>query len=240
MAYCQHCGAAITSDARFCAYCGSVLQALTEPEAVSAPAASQTIAVLGDCSVILLSLGRCSRAEAARLIMSACGYSQDEALLLADSSPVTLVQDLPRAQAVCLAQALTEKNMEVALRDGSDYQELVETDDDSLFDKLGNFIASAAAALGRISARHRIPRPMIRRMDLSHLPAQRPPVLRVQHRHAAPAPLPARPARAVRPLRTAPRQTPRPQPGPAPDRPERQQPGHHQRHDKPGRHSSPR
>ncbi len=252
MAYCQHCGAAVTSDARFCAYCGAALQTTVENVVVPQPVIIHTEAqtAVGDYSVILLSLGRCGRSAAIRLITAACGYSTEEAVLLVDAVPVTLAQNLPRVQAVCLAQALTEKGMEVSLRDSSGYQELIETDDEIIFDKLGNFITSAAAALGLIGARHRIPRTAIRRLDIRAIPERRPPVLRVQHRH--PVPEPPKPKQPVRhavqhaqPVKPVPHQPQHAQPAHQPrNQPthaqqvhtaNRQRPGSRPEHDGPGR-----
>ncbi len=202
MSYCQHCGAAITTDARFCAYCGAALELPVTTSQATAVLSSQTTAV-GDYSVILLSQGACSRNEAVRLITAACGYTGEEALLLVETAPVTLARELPRLQAVCLAQALTEKGMEVSLCDSDGYQELIETDDETLFDKVGNFIASAATALGLIGARHRVPRSAIRRMELPAGPDHRPPVLHVRRRQPAPKPQPAHRPQPASPARNS-------------------------------------
>lgn len=228
------------SGSRFCAYCGAALQATVET--VTAPQTTvvhtETQTVVGDYSVILLSLGSCGWSAAVWLITAACGYSQEEAVLFVDAASVTLVRDLPRVQAFCLAQALTEKGMEVSLQNSSGYQELIETDDETIFDRLGNFISSAAAALGLIGVRHRIPRIAIQRMDAMAIPNRRPPVLRVQHRHPTPEPPKTkRPVQHAQPAKPAPHHPQHAQPGHQQNRqPSRQQhPGNRPEHDRPGR-----
>lgn len=203
MSHCPNCGAEAGIGARFCTYCGTQLSA--------APGASYATAAQGDYSVMLLSPGTCTAAAAAELVSDACGYTDAEAAELVRNAPITVARNLSETQAAYLAQALSEYGMEVSVYDKDGYRE-VETGCETVYDKRGGFLGTAAAVLGMIGIGNRITRSMMHRMDYPHrFVGPRPPVFRAPRRPApAPAPAPrprqriARPVTPVRPPRPAP------------------------------------
>ena len=216
--FCTNCGAQLPAGVNFCPNCGTRVT----PVATTQPG----------YMVMLVSLGSGNRATAAALLARICGYSDEEALLIADSAPITVARGLSDAQARYLAQALAEYGIEVSVYDGTGWREW-ESTDTSVWDQKGALLASVASALGLLGISNRIPRDMMHRTDYPyHLTGTRPPVFRVNSAlraaprppiHRAPPP-PARPARpAPQPPRTAP-QPARPalqpvRPAPQPARP---------------------
>ena len=211
--FCSNCGIQLAAGVNFCPNCGT---------RVKAPAASTNPGNM----VMLVSVGTSNRATAAALLARICGYSEEEALLIVDSAPITVARGLNDAQARYLAQALAEYGIEVSVCDGSGWREW-ESSSTSVWDQAGGLLASVASALGLMGMGNRISRDMMRPTDYPYRTTDaRPPVFRVNSAlRAAPrppvhrAPPPPRPA-AERPVPPPPKPAPQPpRPAPQPARP---------------------
>ncbi len=212
--FCSNCGIQLAEGVNFCPNCGT---------RVKAPVS----ATVQGYMVMLVSVGTSNRATAAALLSRICGYTDEEALLIVDSAPITVARGLNDAQARYLAQALAEYGIEVSVYDGSGWREW-ESSNTSVWDQAGGLLASVASALGLMGMGNRISRDMMRPTDYPYRTTDaRPPVFRVNSAlRAAPrppvhrAPPPPRPA-AERPVPPPPRPAPQPavRPAPAPARP---------------------
>ena len=212
--FCSNCGIQLATGVNFCPNCGT---------RVKAPAASTNPGNM----VMLVSVGTSNRATAAALLARICGYSEEEALLIVDSAPITVARGLNDAQARYLAQALAEYGIEVSVYDGSGWREW-ESSNTSVWDQAGGLLASVASALGLMGMGNRISRDMMRPADYPYrTTGSHPPVFRVNSALRAAlrppvhrAPPPPRPA-AERPVPPPPRPAPQPaaRPAPAPARP---------------------
>lgn len=203
--YCPNCGAQLTAGANFCANCGAQLNITTtlSPATVVTPAAANPYAAAQGCTVMLLSLGSCTVASASSLIQQLCGYAADEALLIAQSAPVAVAQNLTELQANTLAQALCEYGLEISVYDGSGWREL-ESPSTSVWSQAGTLIAKAASALGLIGAANRIAKSLMHRWDYPYrYTGSRPPVYRLHNSltRRTPPPRPAAPKQPAEPRR---------------------------------------
>jgi len=218
--FCSNCGIQLAAGVNFCPNCGT---------RVKAPVS----ATVQGYMVMLVSVGSSNRATAAALLSRICGYTDEEALLIVDSAPITVARGLNDAQARYLAQALAEYGIEVSVYDGSGWREW-ESSNTSVWDQTGGLLASVAAALGLMGIGNRISRDMMRPTDYPYrTTGARPPVFRVNSAlRAAPrppvhrAPPPPRPAvprpapqPAARPAPPPARPAPQPAARPAPARP---------------------
>ena len=224
--FCTNCGIQLAEGVNFCPNCGT---------RVNAPVS----ATVQGYMVMLVSVGTSNRATAAALLSRICGYTDEEALLIVDSAPITVARGLNDAQARYLAQALAEYGIEVSVYDGSGWREW-ESSNTSVWDQAGGLLASVASALGLMGMGNRISRDMMRPSDYPYRTAgPRPPVFRVNSAlraaprppvHRAPPPRPAAPRPAPQPAaRPAPppaRPAPQPaaRPAPPPARPPRPAP----------------
>jgi len=212
--FCSNCGIQLATGVNFCPNCGT---------RVKAPTASTNQGNM----VMLVSVGTSNRATAAALLTRICGYTDEEALLIVDSAPITVARGLNDAQARYLAQALAEYGIEVSVYDGSGWREW-ESSNTSVWDQAGGLLASVASALGLMGMGNRISRDMMRPADYPYrTTGSHPPVFRVNSALRAAlrppvhrAPPPPRPA-AERPVPPPPRPAPQPaaRPAPAPARP---------------------
>ena len=200
--FCSNCGTRLGSGVNFCPNCGTRVTALQPGN-----------------MVMLVSLGTSNRNTAAALLTRICGYTDDDALLIADSAPITVARGLTEAQARYLAQALAEYGIEVSVYDGTGWREW-ESANTSVWDNSGSLLASVASALGLLDIGNRVTRDMMRSGEYPYRVAgTRPPVFRVNSAlRAAPRPpvhrAPPPPRPAPQPPRSAP-QPARPAPKPA-------------------------
>ena len=182
--FCSNCGTRLGSGVNFCPNCGTRVTALQPGN-----------------MVMLVSLGTSNRNTAAALLTRICGYTDDDALLIADSAPITVARGLTEAQARYLAQALAEYGIEVSVYDGTGWREW-ESANTSVWDNSGSLLASVASALGLLDIGNRVTRDMMRSGEYPYrVTGTRPPVFRVNSAlRAAPrppvhrAPPPPRPA----------------------------------------------
>lgn len=194
--FCSNCGTRLGSGVNFCPNCGTRVTALQPGN-----------------MVMLVSLGTSNRNTAAALLTRICGYTDDDALLIADSAPITVARGLTEAQARYLAQALAEYGIEVSVYDGTGWREW-ESANTSVWDNSGSLLASVASALGLLDIGNRVTRDMMRSGEYPYrFAGTRPPVFRVNSAlRAAPRP----PVHRAPPL---PRPAPPPPPRPAPQPP---------------------
>lgn len=178
MSNCPNCGATTMVNANFCTYCGTQLASSIPMYAPQPAVQAQSSGMLspaqqvktaytqqtGDNSLMLMSLGKCTRAAAAELIEDACGYDDDEAELMVRSLPTTIAQNLSDEQAAYLAQALNEYGMEVAVYNSRGYRTLNKSSV-SVFDEAGNFLSVVAGVLGAITGINRIGKSAIRKQS---------------------------------------------------------------------------
>lgn len=202
--FCSNCGTRLGSGVNFCPNCGTRVTALQPGN-----------------MVMLVSLGTSNRNTAAALLTRICGYTDDDALLIADSAPITVARGLTEAQARYLAQALAEYGIEVSVYDGTGWREW-ESANTSVWDNSGSLLASVASALGLLDIGNRVTRDMMRSGEYPYrVTGTRPPVFRVNsalraaprppvHRAPPPRPAPQPPRPAPQPARPAPKPANRP------------------------------
>ena len=168
--FCPNCGSPLGSGVNFCPNCGTKVSAVT---------VNVARAVAEGNMVMLVSLGTCAKATASVLLQQLCGYTDDEALLIIESAPITIARGLNDSQARYLAQAFAEYGMEVSVYDGSGWRDW-ESASTSVWDATGSLMAGVASALGLIDLNNRISREMMHRWDMPFgVTGARPPVYRL-------------------------------------------------------------
>ena len=110
----------------------------------------------GTYSIVLGSLGNCTKAAAGDLLEDLLGYTDEEAAELLSVIPALAAQKLTYQQAQYVAQAMTEYGMEVSIRNGEQYVEADEKNTSSIFNEAGSLIANAVAVLATLSAVNRM------------------------------------------------------------------------------------
>ena len=197
--YCPNCGTQLAAGINFCPNCG------TKVNTVVNTAVSATYTVEEGNMVMLVDMGTCARTTGANVLSSLCGYTNDEALLIVQNTPITVARGLSDAQARFLAQAMAEYGMDVSVYDGSGWRDW-ESSSSSVWDNAGSLLTGVAAALGLIGMNNRITRDMMHRWDYPYrYNGTRPPVYRL---HST--------LRVAPPRRVTPRMVPHPTPRPAP------------------------
>lgn len=158
---CEYCGQLIENGSRFCANCGAPVTA-TQTKVESQE--STMVSGSGNYSVILVSLGNCTKAAAADLLEDTLGYSEAESSDLFLMLPAQVAQMLNNQQANYLAQAMTEYGMEVSVSNGSGFVTVDESAvTGSVFDNSGSFLGKVLSVLGTISGLNRMRK--FRRLD---------------------------------------------------------------------------
>ncbi len=161
MAFCAYCGSELTPGARFCASCGSPVDAALPGEVSSDPIPVMPQADPGpaDYSVILYSIGTCAKSYADDVLEDILGYTDSEAKRLLRLAPTQIAQALTGEQAQYIAQALTEYGMQVLIYRGNSPVDLGQYAGSSVFNSDGTFVAAAMASLATLSLANRIRAP---------------------------------------------------------------------------------
>ena len=158
--YCEYCGAQLKEDAKFCSNCGAPAPMVSEEEpdkTYEADHDRQTVVEgEGTYSIVLGSLGNCTKAAAGDLLEDLLGYTDEEAAELLNVIPALAAQQLTYEQARYVAQAMTEYGMEVSIRNGEEYVEADEDSGSSVFDGAGTLLTNVAAVLATLSAANRM------------------------------------------------------------------------------------
>lgn len=158
--YCEYCGAQLRENAKFCSNCGApapVAAAEEEKKASETDHDRQTVIEgEGTYSIVLGSLGNCTKAAAGDLLEDLLGYTDEEAAELLSVIPAFAAQKLTYQQAQYVAQAMTEYGMEVSIRNGVQYVEADKQNTSSIFDDAGALLANAVAVLATLSAVNRM------------------------------------------------------------------------------------
>ena len=144
MALCPACGAEVSAGARFCPACGA------EVSAVAAATAT------GDCDLVLLTIGTCPQTQADDVLQDLLGYSELEALELLTVLPAQVAYNPTETQALCLAQALTEYGMDVAVYRGAIPVELGAKATASVYQSDGGILKSVLATLATVTIANRL------------------------------------------------------------------------------------
>ncbi len=226
MVFCVNCGRALDDGMRFCPLCGTAVSAedsyggatvpITEPPSSYDPAAAS------DYRVILFSRGTCSAANARALLRDILGYTASEARNILTMAPVEIACNMTMAQAMYLAQALTEYGMSVSVCNTQGYVNVPQASTTSVYDRTGSFLPAVASALAMLSAANRVrefrrwnygPRPSLFRLAFRPAPpprsARRYSSFGIFHPAPRPTPRPVSPRPAPRPVPPHPR-TPAP------------------------------
>ena len=159
MAFCVRCGQQLEDGMNFCPVCGTaaaasdIQQAQTIPVIDTAPAYDPATAT--DYRVIFFSRGNCSAANARALLRDILGYSSSEARNILSMAPVEIACNMNMAQALYLAQALTEYGIEVTVCNSQGYVNVPQATT-SVYDRTGGFIPAVASALAMLSAANRV------------------------------------------------------------------------------------
>ncbi|MGX8706348.1 MAG: zinc ribbon domain-containing protein [bacterium] len=209
MPYCPNCGNMVNVGDRFCASCGSVLQATP----VSGAARS-------DYRIVLVSRGTCSRAVAIDMLSDLLGYSDPDAARIIDNAPMEAALGLTAIQAQYISQAITEYGMQVAIFNNDGYVDMGSRATSSVYNSDGSFLSAVADVLFGLTVGNRVstfnrwtrPTPVLFRPSYVRVsPLGTLPPLPV-YRRRRPAPRPT-PIPTLRPGMVPPR---RPVPTPAP------------------------
>lgn len=173
MAFCVKCGQSLEDGMNYCPVCGT---------AVASPGAqgTQTIPILDsataydpatatDYRVILFSRGNCSAANTRALLRDILGYSSSDARNILSMAPVEIACNMTMAQAMYLAQALTEYGIEVTVCNSQGYVNVPQAATTSVYDRTGSFLPAVASALATLSAVNRVRE--IRRWNMVTRPA---------------------------------------------------------------------
>ena len=143
----------------FCPSCGTPVNAPASAP-INTPAAEQSVVntqnALADYRLILLSVGDCTKKNAAEMTEDLFGYSASDAKKLVNAAPVEIACGLTGEQAQYLAQAMTEYGMQVSVYCGENYVSFNDRADKSVFDSSGNLLAGVAGVLATISLANRV------------------------------------------------------------------------------------
>ena len=160
MAFCVRCGQSLEDGMNFCPVCGTAVAATDTPQAQTIPivdtAPAYDPATATDYRVILFSRGNCSAANARALLRDILGYSSSEARNILSMAPVEIACNMTMAQALYLAQALTEYGIEVTVCNSQGYVNVPKAATTSVYDRTGSFLPAVASALATLSAVNRV------------------------------------------------------------------------------------
>ena len=217
MVFCVNCGRALDDGMRFCPLCGTAVSSADPsaetPAPISGTTPSYDPASASDYRVILFSRGSCSAANARALLRDILGYTASEARNILAMVPMEIACSMTMAQAMYLAQALTEYGMSVSVCNSQGYVNAPHPAVASVYDRTGSFLPAAASALAMLSAANRV------REFRRWTSGLRPSLFRLAFR-PAPPPRSARRYSSFGIFHPAPRPTPRPvSPRPAPPAP---------------------
>lgn len=151
MKICAYCGGSNDDRTGTCAFCGAPLPAAAE-EAGAASSSSEE----SDYEVILTGRGTCSRTVLNDLLEDLVGYTDQEAEKLINSIPSRIGYAMTRAQAVTLAQGLTEYGARVAVYDPEGKALPGVSGASRVFGIDGSLAAWALAILGTLGAANRV------------------------------------------------------------------------------------
>ena len=166
MIFCTNCGRALDDGTNFCPLCGTAVavgadadttaSAATDPIPVTQTVPVYDPASAADYRVILFSRGTCSAANARALLRDILGYSASEARNILNIVPVEIACNMNMAQAMYLAQALTEYGMEISVCNSQGYVNVPNAATSSVYDRTGSFLPAVASALAMLSAANRV------------------------------------------------------------------------------------
>ena len=217
MAYCVRCGQQLGDGMNFCPVCGTAVTAAgtqqEQPIPIAETAPAYDPATATDYRVILFSRGSCSAANARALLRDILGYSSSEARNILTMAPVEIACNLNMAQALYLAQALTEYGIEVTVCNSQGYVNVPQAAATSVYDRTGSFVPAVASALAALSVANRVreirrwtvgPRPNLYRLSFRPSPpprsARRYSSFGIFHPAPRPAPRPVSPRPVVPPV----------------------------------------
>ena len=207
MAFCVRCGQQLDEGMNYCPVCGTAVTAADTAAETTIPIVDTTPAydpaTASDYRVILFSRGSCSAANARALLRDILGYSASEARNILNIAPVEIACNMTMAQAMYLAQALTEYGIEVTVCNSQGYVNVPQAATTSVYDRTGSFLPAVASALAALSAVNRVRE--FRRWNAVTSPS----LFRLAFR-PAPPPRSARRYSSFGIFHPAPRPTPRP------------------------------
>lgn len=142
MPFCPNCGSQVNAGDRFCANCGTAIQV------VSAPAARVVTNVNSDARsdyrIVLVSRGTCSRTAAIDMLSDLLGYTDADAALIVDNTPMEAALGLTAIQAQYISQAITEYGMQVAIYNNDGYVDMGSRATSSVYNADGSFLSVVA------------------------------------------------------------------------------------------------
>ncbi|MBQ6321486.1 MAG: zinc ribbon domain-containing protein [Lachnospiraceae bacterium] len=162
MTYCEYCGQAIETGSRYCSSCGAPAPAQAETTTATATSTTSSnadptmVTGSGDYSLVLISLGTCTKAAASDLLEDTLGYTDSQSEELFSMLPAQVAQQLTQQQATYLAQAMTEYGMEVSASNANGYISLNTSETESVYDSNGSFLGKVASVLGVITGINRM------------------------------------------------------------------------------------
>ncbi len=155
---CEYCNQASDGESRTCPYCGAALPIIETASAAADASAASGAAGLSDYRLVLVSCGTCSKSTARSLLQDILGYSRTEAYQLTDQLPAEIAGGLTQAQALDLSRTLTEYGLNVALYRGTDYTDLGDDAQASVFGDGGSLLPSVLATLATLTMANRVRR----------------------------------------------------------------------------------
>lgn len=221
MPYCPNCGSLVNTGDRFCANCGTAIQAFGTTTVTSVNPAART-----DYRIVLVSRGTCSRAVAIDMISDLLGYTDADAARIIDNAPMETAVGLTAIQAQYISQAISEYGMQVAIYNNDGYVDMGSKATSSVYNSDGSFLSAVAGVLtgltlsNRVSTFNRWTRPAPLLFNPVYRRPAPPPMVRRRRLTPRPGPNPfARPVPPPAPPRSVASSRPAPVPPPPPPRP---------------------
>ena len=154
MPFCVNCGTELSEGMKYCPGCGRAVDA-------PAPAAPEPIdfgtpVERSDYSVILVSQGSATKTALRELLEDMLGYTVTDARKLTNGMVMEVARGLTAAQAIYIAQALTEYGAQAAIATPSGWADVRPMAGTSVFNNAGYFTAAVTAALAGLTAMNRV------------------------------------------------------------------------------------
>lgn len=168
MPYCQNCGSEVEDGMRFCPGCGTSLLSAEISAAVQPPVStvkyhqgneSYTLPQ-GDASreysLVLISMGTCSKTSTQSLLRDMLGYSVSDARLITNMLPMQIATALNFHQALDLARIFTEYGTQIAVYHFTGYVDFSPYAEASVFNASGSLLQSVLTTLATVTAANKV------------------------------------------------------------------------------------
>lgn len=161
--YCPNCGKPVGTGVNYCPNCGYCVadaEVLPENTEVCLNAGNAEIVELPNersgYSLILASLGTCTKVSARALFRDLLGYSLSDAIQITNAVPTELACSLTFRQAVDLARVFTEYGMQIAAYNADGYVDLSPYAGTSAFRSESSLLETVLATIATVTVANRV------------------------------------------------------------------------------------